>query len=101
MIVPGQVTRSEGEKVRAGDDVLLKSVSYDRFLCADTEFIAVLTAGGFQSQDLHSPISSQAGQSSNVIASFNKTLWGLQLFTSNTAREQDLGQFVRKNLHND
>ena len=89
--MPGQVTRSEGEKVRAGDDVLLKSVYYDRFLCADTDCFVKESVSGFQSPELPSPFSSQLGQSSNVIASFNKTLWGLQLFTSNAARELDLG----------
>ena len=77
--------------MRAGDDVLLKSVRYDRFLCADTECVVEGSASGFQSPELHS---SQMEQSSNVIASFNKTLWGLQLFTSNAAKEQDLGQFA-------
>ncbi|KAI6654232.1 Ryanodine receptor 3 [Oopsacas minuta] len=88
VIVPGQVTRSEGEKVRAGDDVLLKNFSFDRYLCADIDTSRDVVSP-FQAPDF--PNLPQMTQSSTVIASFNKTLWALQLFTSIAAREQDVG----------
>ena len=91
VIVPGQVTRSEGEKVRAGDDVLLRSFSFDRYLCADVDLNKEVVSP-FTSPDIPGLFNfQQLSQTSTVIASFNKTLWGLQLFTSITAKEQEVG----------
>ncbi|XP_055878934.1 ryanodine receptor 2-like isoform X5 [Biomphalaria glabrata] len=64
-IHPASKQRSEGEKVRVGDDLILVSVSSERYL--------------------------HIGSGSSVIASFQQTLWTVVPMCSGTVRQKTLG----------
>ncbi|CAH1792822.1 unnamed protein product, partial [Owenia fusiformis] len=64
-IHPASKQRSEGEKVRVGDDLILVSVASERYL--------------------------HIGSGASVIASFQQTLWTVQPVCSGAIRMKSLG----------
>jgi hypothetical protein len=71
LVCPSTKQRSDGEKVVAGDNILLRSVSNERFLSAHQQ----------------SGESDTAKHSNMVLASFQQSVWALHIVCSGSARE--------------
>uniref|UniRef100_A0A914E6D5 MIR domain-containing protein n=1 Tax=Acrobeloides nanus TaxID=290746 RepID=A0A914E6D5_9BILA len=73
IIHPASKQRSEGEKVRVGDDVILVSVATERYL----------------------HMSVNKGNHYMVIASFHQTLWNITSVSSGSVRMRNMGKKIQ------
>jgi len=82
---PASNQRSEGEKVRAGDDIFLVNVANERYLSAQLSFF----------QNAESDSISKYKQPLNMVqASFHQCVWALHIVCSGSAMEAAIGQLL-------
>ncbi|MCP9259463.1 Ryanodine receptor 44F [Dirofilaria immitis] len=80
-IHPASKQRSEGEKVRVGDDVILVSVATERYLAYQAKIFEIMP------EALHMTHS----KGFMVIASFHQTLWNITSVSSGSVRMRNMG----------
>lgn len=94
---PASKQRSEGEKVRVGDDLILVSVATERYL-VNMRKISVLnrlkSQFSYRVFFFHSQHTAKENEQSIVNASFHVTHWSVQPYGTGISRMKYVGEYI-------